>query len=373
MTKEQALLLDVSYFDESEKSIISLFVLNEKENFWLKDENFKPYLYVATSMTEKEKTIKELKEYIFGTEERFKIANVIDTKNKNNGKEILKIEFNRVAHLVQARKYLAELGFERYEYDVPFAKRYLLDKALQPGNWIEYDVFCEEKIKTQVKVENEKNNAKNDEDSEEDVVQIKGKVKIINSIKVIDAPFIGRAMAFDLETYSGKKFGIGLEPILMTSVVAGELGSEKKANYQRVASYNTKKVNGLQILENEKELIEKLIEDLSKKDNSFIVTYNGDNFDFAYTKERAKKYKIDFRINGYEPRTMRHGLDNAVKLQGIQHIDSYQIMKFLQRTGAVNTVKLDIESVSEKVFGEYKEKVIQKKLMKPGKKKTKRN
>jgi DNA polymerase I len=362
MVKEKAQLLDVSYFDENNESVISLFVLNEKENFWLKDPKFRPYLYVACSITEKEKTIKEIKDYTFGSEERFKVLKVIDTKKQNKGKEILKVEFSRVTHLVQARKYLAELGFERYEYDVPFAKRYLLDLALEPGNWVEYELIGEEEVNVKAKEENKSLKGKVVEEIEEEALTISGKVKVIDSIKVIDAPFIGRAMAFDLETYSGKKFGIGLEPIIMTSVVAGELGEEKRPTYERVASHNTRKVDRLQIFEDEEELIEKLIEDLSKEDNSFIVTYNGDNFDFAYTKERAKKYKIDFKINGYEPKTMRHGLDNAIKLQGIQHIDSYQIMKFLQRTGAVNTVKLDIESVSEKVFGEFKEKVYPKEI-----------
>ena len=50
-------------------------------------------------------------------------------------------------------------------------------------------------------------------------------------------------------------------------------------------------------------------------------------------------------------------MNNAVKLEGVQHIDSYDIMRFLQRTGSVNIVKLDLESVAEKLFKEKKEKV----------------
>ncbi|MFA5126000.1 MAG: DNA-directed DNA polymerase [archaeon] len=361
---EKALLLDVTYFDENNESVITLFMSNKKGTFWIKDKNFKPYFYVLSGKGEKEKTIKELKDFIFGSEERFAVLSVKDTGQEFNGKNALKLEFSRVAQVVQARKILSELGFERYEYDVPYAKRYLLDKRLEPGNWVKYDVIDEEKFSEKKKInsiEKEKTLIKISEEEEEASVysgEIQGGIKVVEDIKVTQGPFCGRGLSFDLETYSGKKFGIGLEPIVMASVVANELGEEKKPNYERVMSYGTKKVEKLEILESEKELIEKLIKELNNPENNFIITYNGDNFDFAYTRERAKKFGIEFKINGFEPKTMRHGLDNAMKLQGIQHIDSFQIIRLLQRTGAINVVKMDIESVSEKVFSEYKEKVF---------------
>ena len=170
-------------------------------------------------------------------------------------------------------------------------------------------------------------------------------------------------MAFDLETHCGKKFTIGAEPILMTSIVANNLKlTSKEKNYERVMAYDTVKVDGLELLKSEKELVTEVIKELNNPKISFIVTYNGDNFDFAYTRDRAKKFGVDFKINGATPKIMRHGLDNATKLQGIQHIDSFQIIKLLSRTGAINTVKMDIENVSEKVFGEYKEKVTPKEI-----------
>jgi len=374
LTQNKALLLDVTYFDESGSSIIALFVSNEGKNYWLKDKNFAPYLYVLSTKGEKEKTIKDLEGYNFGSEERFKIQKAQSTEMEVNGKEVLKVSFKRVTHLVQARKIFSEMGYEKYEYDIPYAKRYLLDKRLEPGNWVEFEIVGEEEfnpdrnqylIKPQNTFKKKEYNPAGEEEIEEAVGGvIEGKAKVVEGIKVLDGPFGGRALSYDLETFMGKKFGIGLEPIVMISIVANDIGLEdgKKPNYERVMSYNTQKVKGLQILNSEKEIIEKLTQELNHEGNSFIITYNGDNFDFAYTRDRAKKFGLEFKVNGFEPRTVRHGLDNAVRLQGIQHIDSFQIVKLLQRTGAINTVKMDIESVSEKVFGEYKEKVFPKEI-----------
>ncbi|MFA5930864.1 MAG: DNA-directed DNA polymerase [archaeon] len=379
-TLEKGLLLDVTYFDENEESIISLFVKGEKKHYWLKDKEFRPYLYVLAAKGEEEKIILELKNYTFGGEENFKVNSVKETKMEVNKKTVLKVEFKKVSHLVQARKNLSELGFEKYEYDVPFAKRYLLDKRLEPGNWVEYEVLGEEDFKLTPKINslNEKKNTFNEnkfkptEEEDEEIItgEIKEKAKVIGEIKVFDAPFCGTAVSFDLETYFGKKFGIGFEPIVMVSVVSNDLAIENKdnqgsgspgsgrQNYERVMSYNTQKVSGLELVLSEKELISETALELNKVDTSFIVTYNGDNFDFAYTRERAKKLGVEFKVNGFEPRTVRRGVDNAVRLLGVQHIDSFQIVKLLARTGAINVVKMDIESVSEKVFGEYKEKVF---------------
>jgi len=316
MGKTKALLLDVSYEDNSTNSVLKIFVKEKKDSYWVYDPAFHPYFY---AIFYDEGEIEKIRGMKFG-EEKFSVLEINKTKMIAQGKAIHKVIFRKVSHLVQARKDFSDIGIKRFEYDVPFSKRYLLDNALEPGNFVEIET----------------------DDSA-------GK-KSIKSIRKVDGDFNENAVigAFDLETWSGKKFEIGAEPILMASVVSD------KGNI--VYSYGTKKVKGLTILENEKELVEKLTKRINEFD--LIVTYNGDNFDFPYTKKRADKLKTKFLINGEEIRVKRHGIDNAVELEGKQHIDAYQIIKFLARTGSVNTVKLDLESVSEKVFGVYKEKVF---------------
>ena len=313
---QKAILLDATYVDTEERSIIQLYLYNtEKGEFWLKDDKFRPYLYASCKEDITEK-IDYLKNYTFGSEEAFKVHDIIKTTMKMNDETILKVFFNKVTHLITARKEMGDIGFGKYEYDIPYSKRYLIDNNLEPSNWVNYE---------------EKNG-------------------FIKTIKLLNGEFNVPMVAFDIETWAGKKFGIGLEEITMSATVDG--------TKERIVSHNTKKMKGLELVDNEEKLINVIEEELNHY--PMIVTYNGDNFDLPYVRDRAKKLGTTFEINGKSIRTKRHGLDNAVELYGKQHIDAYQIMKFLQRTGSVTIVKLDLENVSDKIFGIKKEKVTPK-------------
>ena len=312
---KQAILLDATYADTEKSSIIQLYLYENGKEFWIKDEKFRPYLYASCKENIEEK-IKYLKGYSFGGEEKFKVKEVIQTEMKMNDETILKVIFEKVSHLVQARKEMGDIGFGKYEYDIPYSKRYLIEKNLEPGNWVEYEANKD----------------------------------ILKSIKKIDGEFNVPMAAFDIETWAGQKFGIGLEEIIMSATL-----DDKKA---RIVSHNTKKIKGLEMVDNEEKLINIIGEEINKY--PIVVTYNGDNFDFPYVKDRAKKLGTTFEINGKGIKSKRHGMDNAVELYGKQHIDAYQVMRFLQRTGSVNLIKLDLENVSEKVFGIKKEKVTPK-------------
>lgn len=329
LRKDKFTLLDVNYENIEDKSIIKIFLKNKKEKFWVIDSKFSPYLYITVigSNERKEKIIKELKEKNFGEKEEFNILKIEDLKKKKNDEHILKVFFRKVSELVSARKEINEMGLNKYEYDINFAKRYLIDNNLTPLRAIE--------------VEYEENPEKK---GEKELV----KIKQLDEIEDIE---IG---SFDLETWSTEKFEIGKTPIIMSSYSV-----QKAKNVEsKIVSYNTKKVDGLNLVKDEEELIQELNKDLNELD--LIVTYNGDNFDFPYASKRAEELGMDFLINNEKVKTKRHGLDNSAITIGPQHIDAYQIMSFMRRTGSVNIVKLDLENVSEKVFGIKKEKLYPK-------------
>ncbi len=307
--KFEALLLDIIYEDNEEFSMIKVFVNEKGKSYWLTDNTFHPYLYITGSVD-----IEKLKKKKFG-EDGYNILEIKKTKKEAFGNIAYQIYFKKVSQLIEAKKDFNEMGVQKYEYNIPFSKRYLIDKNLAPGGMVEIS-------------------SKNNE-----IISIK------NSEKEKTVKY--NMGAFDLETQLGERFEIGKEPILMASIA-----TEKKS---WAYSYDTKKVKGLEIVENEERVLDKLNKDINEMD--FIVTYNGDNFDFPYVKKRAEKFKKEFLINGKNIRIKRHGMDNAVELKGKQHIDAYQIMRFMQRTGSVNIVKLDLENVSEKVFGIKKEKL----------------
>lgn len=334
ITTIKALLLDASYEDKNGKSLIKLFINDGKNRYWINDPIFSPYLYVSCETNHLNEKKAFFESFIFGEEEKFSAKKVeieenlkLSNSGKEEKKEILKVSFNLVSQHIQARKYLSELRAEKFEYDLPYAKRYLIDKRLKPSGYVEVEL-----------------------NENKEILTIKD-IEINNSNELIEPKII----SYDLETWVGKKFEIGAEPITFISIVKNKTTNPKEKQ-KRVLSYNTGEIKELEMFESEKEIIEELNKELN--DCDMIVTYNGDNFDFSYTKIRAKKNNTEFKINENEIRIIRNGLDNAAKISGVQHIDSFGIIKFMERTGAINTVKLDIETVSEKVFGIKKEKVF---------------
>jgi DNA polymerase, archaea type len=317
MEKINALLLDVTYEDNESFSEIKLFVKENDKSYWIYDKKARPYLYITVLKEEIGEKIEFLKAKVFG-EEEYKIHKIEKTDKTMFNLPILKIYFNKASELFHARKEFNELGLQKYEYDIPYHKKYLIDNDLEPGQ--------------RVLIEKEGNELK--------------------TIKKTTGEFDAKLGAYDLETLFTDKFEVGREPILMASI---SKAADKKYK-SRIISYNTAKVNDLDIVTNEEALLFELNKEINELD--LIVTYNGDNFDMPYVKKRSDRFKKDFLINDAKIKMKRHGLDNAAELKGKQHIDAYQIMKFLQRTGSVNILKLDLENVSDKVFGIKKEKVL---------------
>jgi DNA polymerase elongation subunit (family B) len=123
-------LLDVNYEDTEEFSQIKVFVKDTKESKWYYDRKFPPYLYIIpTSVTQ----IKDLREKVFEGKENYTILDLVETDKEIRGEKVWKCSFAKVLQLVQARKAFNEMGIQKFEYDIPFTKRYLIDKGVFPG------------------------------------------------------------------------------------------------------------------------------------------------------------------------------------------------------------------------------------------------
>ncbi|MDP2973681.1 MAG: DNA polymerase domain-containing protein, partial [Candidatus Diapherotrites archaeon] len=143
------------------------------------------------------------------------------------------------------------------------------------------------------------------------------------------------------------------DPILMISFVSPDqtvvLSYGKKFSHPAVKCFET-----------EKEMIAGFIRLVKESDLDIIVTYNGDSFDFPYLKERADRFGLHLNIasDETEPRAIKKGKDNAVKLHGMQHLDAYRMLLFLNRFAVVSLIKFDLESVATALFNEKKVKLL---------------
>ena len=319
MPKISGFLLDADYTDVSEKSVIRLFIKTEKSHEIVKDHSFRPYFYAIVENPEKDKA--KIAEDLKGVLKR---AEIVEKKLNINDKprEVLKLTFDSTRMLVDARAKCKELSYviERREYKLPFARRYLIDKNLTYFDYLEISV---------------------DENNSVEKIE-----------KLEDRPIKFNIGVFDLETLSPERFSNPqLDPILMAS-----FGTE---NWTKVICEKPIEKDYAIKVNDEKGLIEKIVSLIKESDLDILGTYNGDSFDIPYIKTRADKLKTGVKIglDNSEPMIKRKGMGNAVLIKGLQHVDAYLIVRILARLGVVNLIKFDLESVSEAIFGEWKEKV----------------
>ncbi|AFK21970.1 DNA polymerase domain-containing protein [Pyrococcus sp. ST04] len=290
------MILDADYITEDGKPVIRLF---KKENGEFKieyDRTFKPYIY---ALLKDDSAIDEVRKVT--AERHGKIVRIIDVekvKKKYLGRpiEVWKLYFEHPQDVPAIREKIREhpAVVEIFEYDIPFAKRYLIDKGIVPM------------------------------DGDEEL----------------------KLLAFDIETlyHEGEEFGKG--PILMISY-ADEEGA-------KVITWKRINLPYVEVVSSEREMIKRFLKVIREKDPDVIITYNGDSFDFPYLVKRAEKLGIKLPLgrDGSPPKMQRLGDMNAVEIKGRIHFDLYHVVR---RT--INLPTYTLEAVYEAIFGKPKEKV----------------
>ena len=181
-----------------------------------------------------------------------------------------------------------------YEHDIPFARRYLIDNDVYPMTG-------------------------------------EGELTVL---------------ACDIETYTETHPDSKKDPIIMISLAANEKSV--------VLTYKESKKDFVEVLKNEKEMIERFFQILQEITPDVIVSYNGDNFDFPYILERVRVLKID---NPLEFRVLGRGATKKVRIPGYAHIDLFPIAKRL-----LNLRNYTLESVYGELTGEKKSKIPGEKI-----------
>ena len=254
MNKISGILLESDYAEnERKQSMIRLWVRTRKGLQSFTDSKFRPYFYVIAEDEPKTKAALEKAE--FG-ERKARIRSVEIVK-KENAENVLKLSFDSTSDLIAAREeVLNVLGVkEKREYDIPFVKRYLLDKQLEPCNGIELE--CEE------------SNGVNE----------------IHSAKTIpwnEKKFL-KIGAWDIETYSTSRFpDPKRDPIIM--IALSDESGEKVYTWGEEIKAGKKWVD---VFATEKAMIQSFVRELKSGDYDIILTYNGDLFAPASTESRT--------------------------------------------------------------------------------------
>jgi len=305
--KQNLLVFDVDHVIENNIGIIRLFCKDSKgETILVQDRTFKPYFYVEPKDLSKYK--KKLEKHKFKQGKILKVETV-DKTIFGEKKKLLKITVESPRDVYDIRNVIKTWpeNKEEYEYAISFYQRYLIDKQIKPMSWIGVDSDHPESIKP---------------------INLKKEPNL-------------RILAFDIEMMEQN----GKEAIIMISFATNH-GFKKAITTWKGKSKDT------EVVEDEKELLEKFIQIVNEQDPDFIVTFNGDGFDFPKIKESADKNKVDIKIGRDKSsiRLVRRGRTSSTKIRGRVHIDLFSFIDHIL-SPSMKTEVLTLDAVAEELLG----------------------
>jgi len=321
----KGLLLDADYETRDEKAVIRLFLKGEKENFIALDD-FAPYFYVLPMTDDIEALAGEIRG-VGG--DAVKSVEIVDKRLFGKPVRVFRVVVGHPQDVPRIRDNIRNIPGvnDIYEHDILFARRYLIDREINPLTWLE--------------VEGEK---------------VNGEV-IAKKITTIEGEFQPKVMAFDIETYNPAGAPRDQEdPIIMISLASN-------TGLKRVLTW--KKPEGdfdfVEVLDDEKAVLLRFSEIVNSEDPDILMGYNTDNFDFPYIVERQKRLDIALPLSrdGTDVKMGGRGPLAEARLKGRVHIDLYPIIRRL--------VKLNsyvLENVVFDVLGIKKEKLSTEMLWK---------
>ncbi len=338
MVKVEFFPIDLDYYDNSaHRPVIRIFgrTLDGKRVCVL-DDSFNPYFYVAAKSKESIGKIISRAESI-KINENGRIAHVIKTeivkKNiLNRETEVIKITVNNPKDVPLIKDEIKKMEDveDKFEIDIPFYRRYLIDKNIIPL------VACE--------VDGDEVN----ENLNVDTVIKAREIKQISDA-IIKNP---KVLAFDIEVYNERRYpNEEKDPIVMAAFYGND-GFSKVITWKK---FSIPKKH-IEFVDDEGELILRFKEIVNEFKPDYLVGYFSDGFDFPYLRARADRYRIrlDLGLDRSDVRFIRKGDSVSAKINGFCHLD---IFKFIRRVmfNTLDVESFDLDNVAKAILGEGKE------------------
>ncbi|MEM0149390.1 MAG: DNA-directed DNA polymerase [Candidatus Micrarchaeaceae archaeon] len=333
------IVLEVDYISKDDTACIRLAVKGEDGNAYeILDKKFRPYFYVVP-----EREISESEMAGISTIDNGKriAPDKIEKESKQLfGRQVAayKIYVKSPSSVPKLSSAFSQIG-KCYEYDIPFAKRYVIDSGIVP-------LTCYT-IKAAAGA---------------DALELASMEKC-SANKEIGV----NVLCFDIETYNPLvKPRPEKDPILMISYSFSSSGKNGSGviTYKRIDSERVK------VVKNEKEMLAAFESLLDELDIDIVSGYNSANFDVKYLLERAKSLGVSFNMSRFSGDTHieSHGLLERVKIAGRVHIDMYNVAKFIATVGVSEKIlkfnDFKLGTVYEAVSGKRKVMVEKKDIYK---------
>ncbi|RAP52246.1 MAG: DNA polymerase [Methanosphaera sp. rholeuAM270] len=325
MQTKTIVLNDIDYVTRNDKAIIRLFGSDPEsnENVMAFDDTFVPYMYVLAY--DLDKCLEQLKEMGLNNLE---LEDKIDIGVERT---FIKVTLNHPQEVPKLRDSIRDLSEvkEIREYDIPFYRRYLIDKQITPRNIIKLNGHIIDKKNYETDIDDE-------------VILFKLEEEPENTGNTITR---NKILSFDIEVYNAEGMpSAEHDPIIMMSL-SGNYGFNKVLSTKK----STRKY--VETLKTEEEMLERFVEIIKEENPDLLVGYNSDNFDLPYIKKRADtlKVKLKLGIDNTSIKFMKRGFNNAGIIKGRVHVDLYLLIRQYMRLE-----RYTLERVYEELFDEVK-------------------
>ena len=300
------------------------FGRNSDGVFKLVDRNFRPYLY-AVPEEDCDEVIDDIEASEFESDKgevlEVKSYEKLELEDENELIEVVKVYVDVPATVSKLKNELWDLESVREcrEFDIPFYRRYLIDKRIRPGEWIE--------------VEGEK---KESEDFEAEI-DIE-KIEEASSDQALE----WNSMAFDLE-------------VIDDQVVMASFYSE---GFEKVLSLREAEPDFVEEVESEACMIERFIEIVEENDIDILLGYNTDEYDFDILRgvEERTGVKLELGRNSERMKFNRRGRFKGARIKGRMHLDLYPFITHVLAPG-LDSETLDLDSVAQEMLGRKKDEI----------------
>lgn len=321
------------------KGMIRLFGRTTNgERVCVLDDSFEPYFWVIP----KERTeVEKFREKIDGikVKDKDRLAFVTRTEiheKKYMGKDVtaIKVFVNnpKDVPIIKSNVKIMDETEAKKEIDIPFYRRYLIDKGISPL------VLCE--------IDGKKVESSLDVDY---VIESKDIKQVAD--ETIKKPKI---LALDIEVYNLRRSPIEEEDPIIMVAFSGNDGYKKVITWK---SFNTAN-DYIEFVDNETELIYKARDIVKEYGPDYLVGYFSDGFDIPYLRGRAAKHniKLDLGVDESNIRLNRRGNFLTTKIKGVVHLDIFRFIRNIM-SGALQTDSYDLNSVAKEIIKESKVEV----------------
>ena len=340
MAKIQFFPMDIdSVTNPIGKGMIRLFGRTIKgERVCILDDSFEPYFWIIPkSKTEVDRFRRKIEAVKVKENDRLSFVTKTEVyEKKYMGKDItaIKVFVNNpkdVPIIKDSVKGMGETEAKK-EIDIPFYRRYLIDKGVSPL------VLCEvdgKEVESSLGV---------------DYVIESKEIKQVAE-ETIKKPKI---LAFDIEVYNVRRSPIEEEDPIIMIAFSGNDGYKKVLTWK---SFNTAK-DYIEFVDNEVELIYKFRDIVKEYGPDYLVGYFSDGFDLPYLRGRASKHniKLDLGVDDSNIRLNRRGNFLTAKIKGVVHLDIFKFIRNIM-SGALQTDSYDLDSVAREIVKEGKKDV----------------